>query len=120
MLSFAPSVLAQNLHGTNTRLRFWLDGLIPDHARAAVATPEQMAGLLSELMRAGQWLKTMPRDKDPDVQRELAEYRNNVERLRELLPSIHAALLQERARLERDRTRVGAVAQWAHASRQAL
>jgi hypothetical protein len=50
----------------------------------------------------------------------LSEYRSSVERLRTLLPSIHSTLLEERARLERERARVQSAANWACRSRQTL
>lgn len=113
-----------NLHETNARLRFWLDSLTPNAGQPAghtpVASPRHMAGLLSELMRAGQWLRILPGDRDPALEVELSEYRKNVERLHQLMPSIHGALLEERARLEQERARVQVAAEWARRSRQTL
>jgi hypothetical protein len=116
----APDLLAQNLHETNSRLGLLLDSFAPDRAQPRPATPQQMASLLSELMRAGEWLRGMPSGKDAAVETELCEYRKNVERLRELLPSIQTALLGERARLEQERARVESAAAWARSSRQTL
>jgi hypothetical protein len=120
----APTEFAQSLHETNARLRFWLDSLIanpaPSDTPSCAATPQQMAGLLSELMRAGQWLRALPNDKDALLDQELSEYRKSLERLRVLLPSIHSTLLRERARLEQERARVVSTAEWASRSRQTL
>jgi hypothetical protein len=116
--------LTHELHETNCRLSFWLDSLAtpstsqPNRPRAA--TPQQMQGLLSELMRAGQKLQTLPAESEPGLAQELSAYRENVERLRTLLPSIHSTLLQERARLEQERARVEAAAEWVRRSRQTL
>ncbi len=132
MPALAPVELSRVLHETNTRLRFWLDSLIPEtmlsrtsaktphDIPACAATPQQMAGLLSELMRAGQCLRTLPSEKDAAFGLELSEYRASVERLRTLLPSIHGTLLEERARLEQERSRVQSAAEWASRSRQTL
>lgn len=121
MPSPAPDRLTQDLRETNSRLCSCLDSLAPNHTQpSAPATPQQMAGLLSELMRAGQWLRALPADEDPALERELANYRKNVERLRDLLPTIHRALLAERARLEQERARVESAAEWARRSRQTL
>jgi hypothetical protein len=121
-LSHTPD-LAQALHETNSRLRSSLDHL-PDSASPAAlprpATPQQMAELLSELRIAGQWLRTVPAEKTPGVERELNEYRKNVERLRELLPSIHQTLLRERDRLEQESARVISAREWVDRSRQTL
>jgi hypothetical protein len=120
----APQMLARNLHETNARLGLWLDGLVADSAgasaQARVASPQQMAGLLSELMRAGEWLRDLPVSRDEAVEQELTVYRKHVERLRDLLPSIHGALLRERGRLEQERARVESAAEWARGSRQIL
>jgi len=116
--------LVENLRETNSRLSFWLENLLPDQtpssARPRAATPQQMSGLLSELMQAGEWLKHLPPEKDPVLERELTDYRRNVERLRDLLPLIHSTLLQERARLEQQRARVASAAEWARGSHQTL
>jgi hypothetical protein len=114
--------LLLNLRETNRRLSFWLDGMVTPRAQA-VATPEQMSGLLSELLRAGTWLRAEPlpaNGTDHDLNLELELYRGTVERLRDLLPAIHTQLLAERARLEAQRARVQSAAEWARASRQAL
>jgi hypothetical protein len=84
------------------------------------ATPRQMAGLLAELMRAGQCLRELPSEhhRDAALATEVNRYRRNVERLRDLLPSIHGALLRERARLEQERARVESATEWVRRSRQ--
>ena len=124
MSSFPPDRLVHDLHEANSRLCFWLESLAPGDASPSAevhaATPQQMTGLLSELMRAGEWLRGLPPEKDPALEHELSDYRRNVERLRELLPLIHRTLLQERARLEQQRARVESAAEWARRSRQTL
>jgi hypothetical protein len=115
--------LAQKLRETNRRLRFCLDSIFAQPDPPAVATPEQMATLLSELLRTGASLRADPlpmAGDDPELNLELDQYRSNVERLRKLLPSIHSQLLAERARLEGQRARVQSAVQWARASRQAF
>jgi hypothetical protein len=117
------ALLAQNLRDTSCRLGFWLDSLALESGQPVRTTPETMAGLLSELLRAGEWLRAEPQDAksdDPELQRELARYRGQVERLRDVLPSIHSQLLAERARLESERNRVQSAAEWARSSRQTL
>jgi hypothetical protein len=114
---------SQNLRETNRRLLFWLDNIVARHEQTTVATPEQMAALLSELLQAGAGFRAQPipaKGDDPELDGELDQYRRNVERLRDLLPSIHRQLLAERARLEAQRARVRSAAEWARASRQTL
>jgi hypothetical protein len=89
----------------------------------AVATPEQMAALLSELLSAGANLREHPippKGDDLELDQAIENYRCSVERLREILPLIHRQLLAERARIEAYRTRVNSAAAWASASRQTL
>jgi hypothetical protein len=135
-LMLARADLAQIFQGTNARLALLLDSLIPDQAPSQLplnppsstrsnlapraATPQQMAALLSELMQAGQWLRSLPSEKDVALERELSQYRKQVERLRAVLPSLQQTLLGERARLERERARVVSAAEWACRSRQTL
>jgi len=116
-----PMLLAQNLQQSSDRLRFWMDCLFPDHGGPITATPEQMVGLLSELLRAGEWLRAgLPQEKNSQLQAALDEYRRNMERLRELLPSIHRQLLSERARLEGARVQVESAVEWARGTHQTL
>jgi len=79
-----------------------------------------MSWLLSELLHAGQNLRTLPGERDARLELEISVYRENVERLRTLLPSIHKALLSERARLEQERARVESATEWVRRSRQTL
>jgi hypothetical protein len=118
----AAEELNQNLRETNARLCLWLDNLTSPtgESRPPVASPKQIAGLLAELMRAGERLRTLPALHSPELQQELARYRKNVERLRDLLPSIQRSLLAERARLEQERSRLESAADWIRGSRQTL
>ncbi|MFZ1008606.1 MAG: hypothetical protein WAN65_17325 [Candidatus Sulfotelmatobacter sp.] len=113
----------QTLREANHRIPDWLDCVVARQEQAAVATPDQMAGLLSELLKAGEGLRAEPIPQpgvDPELDHELEKYRWNVERLQRMLPAIHSQLLVERARLEFQRARVQAAAEWARASRRTL
>jgi hypothetical protein len=113
--------LAQELHETNSRLSIWLDHLSTQSVeQVRPPTPQQMSALLSELMRTGEKLRQLPAVRDRELERELSFYRGNVQRLRTMLPTIHANLLRERSRLERDRARVQSAAEWARRSRETI
>jgi hypothetical protein len=117
------SSLSQNLHDTNSRLRCWFSSTVSAAGSPAIITPQSMAMLLSELLRAGAGLRLEPapaQGHDPDLDTELALYRSYVERLRDLLPEIHRQLLAERAQIQAQRTRIQFAAEWARASRQTL
>ncbi|MFZ0735145.1 MAG: hypothetical protein WAM79_22705 [Candidatus Sulfotelmatobacter sp.] len=116
----ATTQFANELHETNERLRSWLGSLSLAGSTVRPATPEQMNGILSELMRVGQWLRAAQAETDDAVQQELGIYRKHVEQLRAVLPSIHQTLLHERARLEQERQRLSSASEWVRASRQTL
>jgi hypothetical protein len=124
MPALTSDQLTHDLHETNRRLSVLLNSLPAptDHAedQSRAATPQQMSGLLSELMRAGEWLRAMPKESGAALEQEISEYRRQVERLRERLPLIHGELLRERARLELERERVRSASEWARLSRQTL
>jgi hypothetical protein len=118
----SPTEINHSLRETNLRLKFRIDALSGNVGRSltALAGPRQIAGLLSELTRAGEWLRSAPSRSDPELRDELNVYRHNIERLRELLPAIHEGLLRERARLEQERTRIASAAEWVRRSRETL
>jgi len=117
-----PATINHFLRHTNLRLGFWLDKVSAkaESSHTAVVGPQQIAGLLSELMRAGAWLRSLPNRNAPELRDELDAYRRNVERLRDLLPVIHAGLLRERARLEQERARIASAKEWVRRSRETL
>lgn len=119
-----PSRL-QIMRETNQRLSLCLDRIASNPG--ATVTPDQMGALLSELLAAGAGLRaqTSPaaqdgRESTGELDHELAEYRRQVERLRDLLPSIHRTLLAERSRIEAHRFRLHSAGEWVRASRQTL
>lgn len=111
--------MARNLQECTDRIRRVLAQLHSQSTENAtkIASPEQMGDLLSELMRAGKYLRILPPVRDPDVEQGVSEYRAEVERLRSLLPALQASLLSERGRLERERERLNGASGWAQATR---
>ncbi len=121
MLELTETQLTENLRRTNTRLRRYLEGLTPDPADPTAPPPQIISEVLSELLRAGEWMRQGLADsRDGQVQAELVDYRRNLERLRDRMPAIHRHLLAERARLEAERARIESAVDWAQGSRQIL
>jgi hypothetical protein len=117
-----PSLL-QDLRDVNRRLRVHLESIAIRQQNARAVTSQQMSALLSELLSVGAGFRAQPLPvpgNDLELDGELREYRRQVERLRDLLPSIHRELLAERARIELQRARMQSAAEWARASRQTL
>jgi len=123
MTCLAPAnSLLEVIRHSHRRLSSCLDG-IAAKPEGEVVSPEQMGALLSELLAAGASLRAQPlpaKGYDLALDRELAEYRRQVERLRDLLPAIHRALLLERSHIEAQRSRLQSATEWARASRQTL
>jgi hypothetical protein len=119
--SMSEDQLAQNLRQTNTCLRLWLESLETADAQRTPPNPRIVPELLSELLRAGEWLRDgVPAACGPELEAEVGEYRRNLGRLRSQMPAIHNHLLQERVRLEAERARLESVAAWAAGSHQSL
>jgi len=88
-----------------------------------VATPQDISEMLSELSRVGARLRAEPlptKGTDSELDQELEQYRRNVERVRELLPSSTASCWPSGHGLGAQRARVRSAAEWARASRQTL
>jgi len=114
---------SQSLRETNQRMGAWFDAMVAKSVRVPLATPEQMAAIISELLGTGARLRAEPLPTavdDPELHIQVERYRLHLERLLDFLPSLQRQLLAERARLENERVRVRAAAEWARASRQIL
>jgi len=111
----------QKLRQTNARLRFWLDSLARAQANPGAPKPRIISELLSELLHTGEWLQSgTSQEPAPQFEAEFIEYRRNLELLRSQMPAIHRHLLEERARLEAERTRIESAMEWAQGSNQTL
>ncbi len=115
------SPATEGLRAANHRLRAILNSLEGESgAETPAVTPEQLTGLLTELLRAGECLRSNAQGSsaDPKMVHEISEYRSTVEQLRTVLPNVQARLLTERARLEAERAHLEAAADWASASKK--
>jgi hypothetical protein len=108
---------ALELDEISARLCRALD-VLEGSAATAVLTPEQISDLLSELMQAGQCIREVRPESEEGLTNSISTYRIQVERLRNLLPSIHSALLRERARLAHEQERLHSISAWAQTSEQ--
>ena len=113
------------------QLGSWADTLESQSARQAVATPEDIMGILSAMLRANKMMQQQTVQQDPgqafthraphiDPDPTIAGYRGAMQRIRELLPQLEARLLEERVRLETEQARIRATMGWAQTSRRNL
>ena len=82
------------------------------------AAAEELAELLAEMSRVGEWLRVAGQRED--LHAGIAAYRENLRPLQSLLPSLQARLLTERARLEAQRSHLCAASAWSKASKDSL
>jgi hypothetical protein len=116
------SAAAKSLSTANRNLHAGLARLSPEPNPSAPLRPQDLSGLLMELLRTGDCLRSIAPASAPDAELEnaISDYRSIVERLAEILPRIHGRLLTEKARLEIARAHVTAAAAWAKASQNTL
>ncbi len=84
--------------------------------------PAEFTDLRAELLRARDCLgESDPKSAaDPQLDKEISEYRSHVEQLAKVLPSISGRLLTEKARLEAARAHLARTAAWARANKKTL
>lgn len=110
--------LLHRLKRANRTLSEVLAGLTAGGSVEVGITADHLAAMLAELLRVGEWLKDRRAGEDlPEMAAALCEYRGHLERLRTLMPSLHAQLLTERARLEAERAHLEAASAWAGSAR---
>ena len=110
------AVSVQSIEDTNRNL----DSLIEILRRAQKSfsvTPEHMATLLAEVLRAGEWLRSaLARNAQGRMADELARYCLRLEQLRHLLPTLQAQLLTERSRLQAEKNHLEGTAAWSRSA----
>jgi len=116
-----PPSTHEALHSINDHLRVVLKQWAKAPGEPGALLPEALNMLLARLSQAAELLKNRSAgNRDAQVEKEVCDYRANVERLQELLPHIHNRLLAEKARLESVRAHLEAAAAWADARKKVL
>jgi hypothetical protein len=113
---------SESLHIANGNLHAGLARLLPEPHASVLLNSEDLSSLLTELLRAGDCLRSIAPDsaRDAELEKEISEYRRNLEQLAQILPCVHGRLLTEKARLEIAQAHVTAAAAWAQASTKIL
>jgi hypothetical protein len=117
-----PPTVVDALRHTNTRVRKLLARLRAAAGENALPSNQDFKDLGGELRISAVWLGDVPPGSmaQGDLAKEIDDYRNSLEELREILPAIQKRLLCERARMEMEAAHVGAASAWANASRGTL
>jgi hypothetical protein len=114
-----PSIV--HLRSVNEKLHALLLQVRQESVGAGTGAADAFVHLLSEVASAAR-LSSLFASCGGSVaaSEELAKYRRTLQELRQLLPTIQARLLSDRARLEAERMHCGAATAWAEASRRTL
>ena len=112
-------VLPETIRSLNCLLRHLATGL--KEKEAASKTGPELAALLPELLRVGEWVQSSVNARpDREMAGELLEYRTRLEELYGALPELHAQLLVERVRLQNENDHLKNASQWACGNQDAL
>jgi hypothetical protein len=113
---------AASLRIANDNLRAGLARLQPEPNAPWLLKPEDLSGLLAVVLRAARCRRSLASNAFPDaeLEKEICEYRNNIEELAKVLPSVLGRLLAEKARLQNAQAHVTAAGAWARASEETL
>jgi len=116
------SATIQGLQAVNHDLGARLARLQGEPGRPPAVALTEFADLLAELLRATDCLNRNRLDSSADAawEKEISQYRSNLEQLAKVLPSISGRLLVEKARLEAARAHVAKAAAWAQAGAKTL
>jgi hypothetical protein len=114
-----PPDALETLRQVNDNLRSALLRLRPEQMHCSTIRPQDFSDLLGELLRAADCRCRLPANLEAgsELEKEISEYRGNLEKLKQFLPDLHGRLLAERARLQSVQTQVAAAAAWARAGK---
>ena len=116
------SATTESLRIANGSLRAGLARLQPEPNADWLLKPEDLTDLRAVVLRTASCWRSLAPDGVPDaeLEKELCEYRNNIEKLAQVLPSAQGRLLAEKARLENAQSHVAATNAWAQANKNTL
>jgi hypothetical protein len=116
----SPLVI-EELRLTNGRVRGLMTRLRPVGGRFLVNS-QDFDDLRGELTLAAIWLRRASPGSMPEAElaKEISDYRSSLEKLQQMLPAIERYLITQKARLETERTHLGAAVAWAKASKSTL
>jgi hypothetical protein len=109
--------VSSDLAETNARLHALSESLADAGASAPGVALKHFAALRTELARAER-LRRHAAAPALAGTKEQIEYRTNLENIQQLLSNLHARMLVERARLDRDRSHLQAAADWRRSIQQ--
>ena len=115
-----PEDCLQALEQANHGLRSALVRLRSEQMHCSSITPQDFSDLLRQILRAAECLRVPPAVVSEGVQQATADFRENLQELKDFLPELHGHLLAEKSRLEAAQAHVSAAAAWAQSSTRTL
>jgi hypothetical protein len=117
-----PGDTAASLRLANDNLSAGLARLQPESNAPWLLKPEDLSGLLAVVLRAARCRRSLASDAFPsaELEKEIGDYRYNMEELAKVLPSVLGRLLAEKARLQNAHAQLTAAGAWARASKNTL
>jgi hypothetical protein len=94
----------------------------PECKLSSSLRPEDLSGILADLLRAAECLRNRPADTELEAafEQESFRYRKHLQELKHFLPGIQLRLLAEKVRLENARIHLAAANAWAQVRRKIL
>ena len=116
-----PSTAIEDIHCATQKVQGLIALVLPVSSTSSMIDAKLFAGLLESMGRANQWLGVRACEvREVDLEKEIAEYRQNLERLGQLLPTIQGKLLIEKARLQQARLHLEGAVAWTQARKKTL
>jgi hypothetical protein len=116
------SATTESLRIVNGNLRAGLARLQPEPNASCLLKTEDLSDLHAVVLCAARCRRSLASDGVPDgeLEKEICEYRSNIEKLAKVLLSVQGRLLAEKARLQNAQSHVAATNAWAQASKDTL
>jgi hypothetical protein len=113
------NTVAESLRIANGQLRDALARLQTDANAPWLLNPGELSDLLAIVSHAASCRRGLASDLVPaaELENEICEYRNNLEKLAQVLPSLQGSVLAEKARVQNAQSHVAATNAWVQASR---
>jgi hypothetical protein len=116
------TITIEILQRANAALRSALTHFQPQRTRCSAVQARDLFALRSEIRCAADCLRDLPATaaKGPALEKQVSEFRCNLEQLRQALPGFHSRLLAEHARLAAAHTHSVAASAWVQANKKTL
>jgi hypothetical protein len=117
-----PADALGTLRQVNANLRSALVRFRPERKHCSTIRPQDFSDLLSEILRAAECFRRLSPHSEAKLvlEKEVSEYRSNLEKLGHFLPDLHGRLLAEKSRLDAAKTHLAAATAWAQTSKKTL